>query len=262
MKNLLSYIPPLVAFAAMFVGLLGPSRRSDQTGIRAITLFGWISCAIGAVSLTVAVYLQYKKDVDLAMAAESQQRMRLVVTRELLQDVESLKNVLLYAALMPYLTTAITTPSPPNGTLYTKYAQSRLASDIDLRSPEVVQNLERLYLSPTDRMLAPVVPSAMPFGTHVAKGCMTVLTDESRSASNRIQSGVQKYAAIALAPEIISAASEVVTSPFLNHLTMLRESWENRSEMEDSTSPRSLNFRFLHRPSGSEAEISRHIRYD
>jgi hypothetical protein len=57
MKSLIGYAPPLIAFLAMFVGLLGPGRSADRTGLRAITPFGWISCAIAAASLGVAVYM-------------------------------------------------------------------------------------------------------------------------------------------------------------------------------------------------------------
>jgi hypothetical protein len=245
MHHLTSYLPPLVAFAAMFVGLLGPSRHSDKTGLRAITTFGWVSCAIAAISLAVAVYLQHKKDLDLQVAIQSQQQLRTVVTREMRQGVESLRDVLRYAALMPYMTTARTGSELPRDIPYNKYAMSHLAVDIDLRSKEVTDTLQQLYLSPGIRLKAPIIPSAMPFGTDIARPCMTVLTDESRAAATRIESAVQKYAVVALTPEVIAAGSELVTAPFLKHMMGLRQSWENRVVMEDSNSPRPLNFRFL-----------------
>ena len=214
MDTVATYLPPIIAFAAMFIGLLGPGRASDRTGIKAITPFGWTSCAVGAASLLVSLYIQYRKDEDLAAALQSRLQMRAVVTRELKLGVESLRSVLRYAALMPHFTTSQTVQTFPDDLPYPKYRISRLARDIDLRSPEVIGVLERLYVSPSARMKAPVIPSAMPFGTHVAKPCMSVLVDESRAAASRIESAVQKYAAVALTPEVISAGSELATSPF------------------------------------------------
>jgi hypothetical protein len=245
MRHTVGYLPPLVAFVAMFVGLLGPSRYADKAGLSAITPFGWASCAIAAISLLVATYLQYRKNVEIDTALASQQRMRSVVNRELREGVTSLYDVLRYAALMPYTTTSLTTPDAPKDIPYPAYLKSHMAFDIDLRSREVVSVLEQLYLSPAATMRAPYIPSAVPFGTQVARSCMTVLVEESSAAARRIESAVQKYAAVALTPEVISAGSELVTAPFLKHLMELRENWANRSSMEESESPVSLNFRFL-----------------
>lgn len=61
MKNLIGYAPPLIAFLAMFVGLLGSGRSADRTGLRAITPFGWTSCGIAVASLCVAIYVERTK---------------------------------------------------------------------------------------------------------------------------------------------------------------------------------------------------------
>ena len=82
MKNLIGYAPALIAFLAMFVGLLGPGRSADKTGLRAITPFGWTSCAIAAASLCVAVYVQRTKNAELATALASKQQMQTAVFRE------------------------------------------------------------------------------------------------------------------------------------------------------------------------------------
>ncbi len=106
MKKLMGYAPALIAFLAMFVGLLGPSRSADKTGLRAITPFGWTSCAIAAASLCVAVYAQRVKNAELAAALASKQQMQTAVFRELQASLDSMRDVLRHAALMPYRTNA------------------------------------------------------------------------------------------------------------------------------------------------------------
>ena len=245
MRGAVSYFPPVVAFLAMFVGLLGPSRYPDKIGLAAITPFGWLSCAIAAVSLGIALYLQYRKSLELETALASQQRVRSVVNRELLSAVESLNDVLRYAALMPYVTTSEMTAGTRTEMPYAAYAKSHVATDIDLSSKEVVNVLEQLYVSPRATMRGPYIPQAVPFGTQVARPCMDVLVDESGAAAARIDTAISKYANVALTSEVVAAASEVTTAPFLHHLMKLRDSWANRSRMEDSERPQSLNFRFL-----------------
>lgn len=244
MKNLIGYAPALIAFLAMFVGLLGPGRSADRTGFRAITPFGWASCAIAAASLCVAVYVQHTKNKELAAALASKQQMQTAVFRELQASLDSMRDVLRHAALMPYVTNAEKADGVPAELPYKKYAQSRKAWDIDLRSEEATQVLERLYVSPTARLKAPYIPVSVPFGTDT-RTSMRIIAEESAAAARRVETGIQKYAAIGLTPEMIAAGSELVTAPFLKHLISLRENWASRSEMEDSQSARTLNFRFL-----------------
>ncbi|MCX6633398.1 MAG: hypothetical protein NTW28_37865 [Candidatus Solibacter sp.] len=245
MKSIVTYLAPIVAFSATFIGLLGPSRAPDKTGLRAITPFGWAACALAAISLCVAVYLLRSREVELEAGRVAQQRMRAVVSGEIWDGLKLLRDVLRYAALMPYTTTPVTGTGAPEEIPYVKYRESRRASDIDLHSKEVIGVLDRLYLSPASKLTSPFIPSAVPFGTSVARPSFAVIVDESTAAAKMIETAVQKYAAVALTPETIEAASELIRSPFLKHLMNLRESWKNRSEMEDSASARTLNFRFL-----------------
>jgi hypothetical protein len=244
MKNLIGYATPLIAFLAMFVGLLGPGRSSDRTGLRAITPFGWTSCAIAAASLCVAVYVQRAKNAKLAAALASKQQMQTAVFRELQASLDSMRDVLRHVALMPYVTNAETADGVPAELPYKKYAESRKAWDIDLRSEKTIRVLERLYLSPTARLKAPSIPVSVPFGTDT-RTSMRIIAEESAAAARRVETGIQKYAAVGLTPEMIAAGSELVTAPFLKHLMTLRENWASRSQMEDSQSARTLNFRFL-----------------
>jgi hypothetical protein len=244
MKKLIGYAPALIAFLAMFVGLLGPGRSADKTGLRAITPFGWTSCAIAAASLCVAVYVQRTKNAELAAALASKQQMQTAVFRELQASLDSMRDVLRHAALMPYVTNAETADGMPEKLPYKEYGESRRAWDIDLRSEETIHVLERLYLSPAARLKAPYIPVSVPFGTDT-RTSMRIIAEESDAAARRVESCVQKYAAVGLTPEMIAAGSELFTSPFLKHLISLRESWASRSHMEDSQSSRSLNFRFL-----------------
>ncbi len=244
MKNLIGYATPLIAFLAMLVGLLGPGRSADKTGLRAITPFGWTACAIAAASLCVAVYAQRAKNAELAAALASKQQMQTAVFRELQASLDSMRDVLRHAALMPYVTNAEMADGVPAKLPYKEYVESRKAWDIDLRSEETIHVLERLYLSPTARLKAPYIPVSVPFGTDT-RTSMRIIAEESAAAAERVESGIQKYAAVGLTPEMIAAGSELVTAPFLKHLRSLRESWASRSQMEDSQSARSLNFRFL-----------------
>lgn len=244
MKNLIGYAPALIAFLAMFVGLLGPGRSADKTGLRAITPFGWISCAIAAASLGVAVYVQRAKNAELAAALASKQQMQTAVFRELQASLGSMEDVLRHAALMPYVTNAEVADGVPAELPYKKYAESHKAFHIDLRSEETIHVLERLYLSPNTTLKAPYIPVSVPFGTDT-RTSMRIIAEESAAAAHRVETGIQKYAAVGLTPEMIAAGSELVTAPFLKHLMTLRENWASRSKMEDSERARTLNFRFL-----------------
>jgi len=244
MKNLIGYAPALIAFLAMFVGLLGPGRSADKTGLRAITPFGWTSCAIAAASLCVALYTQRAKNRELAAALASKQQMQTAVFRELRESLESMEDVLRHAALMPYMTNAEMADGAPAKLPYKKYAESQKKWDIDLRSEETIHVLERLYLSPTAKLKAAYIPMSVPFGTD-RRFSMRIIAEESAAAARRVETGIQKYAAVGLTPEMIAAGSELITAPFLKHLINLQESWASRSHMEDSESARSLNFRFL-----------------
>jgi hypothetical protein len=244
MKNLMGYAPALIAFLAMFVGLLGPGRSTDKTGLRAITPFGWTACGIAVASLCVAIYAQRTKNAELAAALASKKQMQTAVFRELQESLNSMEDVLRHAALMPYKTNAELADGVPAKLPYEKYAQSRKAWDIDLRSEDTIHVLERLYLSPTTKLKAPSIPMSVPFGTDT-RTSMRIVAEESAAAAERVESCVQKYAAVGLTPEMIAAGSELITAPFLKHLVSLREKWASRSEMEDSQSARTLNFRFL-----------------
>jgi hypothetical protein len=116
--------------------------------------------------------------------------------------------------------------------------------DIDLRTEDTIHVLERLYLSPVTSLKAPYIPVSVPFGTDT-RTSMRIIAEESAAAARRVETGIQKYAAVGLTPEMIAAGSELVTAPFLKHLMTLRENWASRSKMEDSQSARTLNFRFL-----------------
>lgn len=242
--NMLTYAPPLITFLAIFIGLLGPSRRQDKTGLRAITPFGWIAFGIAIASLCVATYSQHLKNTELEAAQASQRALRTVMFIELKAGIKSLEDVLRYAALMPYTSNSTLARKAPNEVPYAKYLKSRRASDIDLRSPEVIQSLERLYLSPTATISHPYLPWSVPFGID-ARPCMTIIAVESAVAKNHIETVIVKYAAVGLPPETLAAASELVMSRFLTHLINLPQSWANRAKMEDSETPTSLHFLFL-----------------
>ena len=245
MHQLIAYLAPLVAFTATFIGMLGPSRKPDKTGLAAITAFGRSSLTVAAVSLCVALYTLYTKELELEAGRAAQQQMRAVVGEEIRDGIGKLQSVLRYAALMPYTTTPIPGTQAPVEIPYRKYRESHRASDIDLHSAEVIAVLEHLYLSPASKLRAPSIPSAVPFGASVARSSFEVIAEESTAGSRMIETAVQKYASVGLSTETIQAASELVRSPFLRHMTMLQKDWESRSEMEDSTSAKSLNFRFL-----------------
>jgi hypothetical protein len=155
-----------------------------------------------------------------------------------------MEDVLRHAALMPYMTNAEIADGAPAKLPYKKYAESQKKWDIDLRSEETIQVLERLYLSPTARLKAPYIPMSVPFGTDT-RTSMRIIAEESADAARRVETGIQKYAAVGLTPEMIAAGSELITAPFLKHLINLQERWSSRSRMEDSQSAKSLNFRFL-----------------
>jgi hypothetical protein len=79
----------------------------------------------------------------------------------------------------------------------------------------------------------------------VARTSFDVIAVESANAARIIETAVQKYAVVALTPDTIEAASELIRDPFLKHLINVRDNWNSRSEMEDSTLAWPLNFRFL-----------------
>lgn len=244
MSKYIVYLAPIIAFVATAIGLLGPSRIPNATGVRAITPFGWASAAVAATSLCVALFSLYKRESDLAAARAEQDRIRTVVYAEIGDALNQLDNVLRYAVLMPLTTTPVVT-SADAGEAASPAPQRKDASDIDLRSPETIQLLDRLYLGPSAHLRGPYIPSAVPFGTDVVRPSMTLIAEESARASQLIETAVQKYASKAMPVEIIESASAIVRAPFLKHLIALREAWAKRSAMEDSNNPRSLNFRFL-----------------
>jgi hypothetical protein len=164
---------------------------------------------------------------------------------EIRDGLNQLANVIRYAALIPYTTVPKIDSKVPEDIPFPQYSTSKRAASIDLRGKETLNVLENLYLTPVARLKAPFIPQAVPFGTDVVRPSMSVLAEESSSAARVIETAVQKYAANAISADAIEAASAVLRSPFLKHLTSLRENWARRSAMEDSESPRSLNFRLL-----------------
>jgi len=163
---------PLVAFLATFIGLLGPSREANKTGLHAITAFGWSSFALAAVSLCVALYLIHAKDKELKAARAAQQRLRSAVNGEVRDGLKLLGDVLCYAALLPYTTRPIEGAEAPGEIPYAGYRESHHAWDIDLHSKEVIATLENFYLSPAVRLKSPYIPSAVPFGTDLTRPSM------------------------------------------------------------------------------------------
>jgi hypothetical protein len=170
--------------------------------------------------------------------------MQRTVFRELQESLSSMEDVLRHAALMHYKTNAEVADGAPAKLPFKKYADSQKKWDIDLRTEDTIHVLERLYLSPVTSLKAPYIPVSVPFGTDT-RTSMRIIAEESAAAARRVETGIQKYAAVGLTPEMIAAGSELVTAPFLKHLMTLRENWASRSKMEDSQSARTLNFRFL-----------------
>jgi hypothetical protein len=245
MSRYLGYIAPAIAFLATVIGLLGPSRLPNMTGIRAITPFGWTSAAIAATSLCVALFTAYRREADLTAARAEAARARSIVFVEIGDALTQLENVLRYAALMPYTTT----PAIPSQVLEDVSSPDKPISlqrpPIDLRSQETISRLEKLYLSPTARLKGPYIPSVVPFGTDVVRPSMIVLVEESGRASRMIETAVQKYAGKAMPVEVIESASAILRAPFLKFLMSLSDNWARRSTMEDSSNPKTLKFLFL-----------------
>jgi len=244
MSRYISYVAPAIGFLAAIIGLLGPSRVSGETGIRAITPFGWVLATLAAISLCVALFTVYLRERDLAAARAEKARFRAVSFSEVRDGLNLLRDVLRYAALMPYKTVPRIPSNAPQDCPFPEFT-GRPGYDIDLRSKETLSVLENLYLTPSAHLKAAYVKGSVPFGTDIVRTSMRVISEESRRAAQIFDTAVQKYAAIALPIDVIEASSAVLRSPFLEHLTSLRESWDKRSALEDSNSPTSLNFRFL-----------------
>jgi len=245
MSKLIGYIAPAIGFLATVTGMLGPSRLPNETGISAITPFGWTSAGIAATSLCVALFTVYRRETDLAAARAELDRVRSVVFVEIGDALTQLDNVLRYAALMPFTTTpAVPAEGLEKASNSGEHKPSR-SRDIDLRSEETITRLEKLYLNPTASLKGPYIPSVVPFGTDVVRPSMMVIVEEASRASRMFETAVQKYAAKAMSVDMIEFASAIVRSAFLKHLMSLRDNWERRSAMEDSSNARSLNFRFL-----------------
>jgi len=240
----LSYLAPFIGFLAAMIGLLGPSRLPGETGIRAITPFGWLLAILAATSLGVAFYTVSSREKELAAARAEKERFRTVSFEEVSLGLNRLIDVLRYAALMPYTTVPRIPSEAPEQCPFPR-ENGRPGYRIDLRSKETLSVLENLYLVPGAHLKNAYVPAGVPFGTEITRYSMNVISEESRKAAEIFEKAVQKYAAVALPIDVIEASSAALRSPFLAHLTSLRESWEKRSALEDTDSAIALNFRFL-----------------
>lgn len=245
MSNRIGYIAPVIGFLAALVALLGPSRRPDHVGFAAITPFGWTSATFAAISLGVGLITLHRRDVELAAARATQARLRAVAFGEIGDGLARLDDVLRYAALVPWITVPRVEATLPASNPFRREGAVSAAAGLDLAAPETLDVLRNVYLSPVARLSAPFIPAAIPFGTDVVRPAMNVIAEESGAAARMVETAVQKYAATSLPVEVIESASAILRSPFLKHLQTLRESWQRRSAMEDSNSPRSLNFRFV-----------------
>ena len=219
----------------MILGLLGPSRKSGVSGIAGISSFGWGLAGLATISVLFTLTSAHKNQQELELARAEHVRIAKVAKREIADGYELIQKVLRFASLMPYTTLGDTLPYP-------KDQLGRWV--IDLRSEKTLNVLENLYLNPKARLKGPYVPYIVPFGTDI-RPALNIVTEESVKAIQMIETAVQKYAGSAISADLLEASSVLVRDPFIKHLAKLRESWAERSRMEESNDSRTLGFRFL-----------------
>jgi hypothetical protein len=240
MADLLAYIAPLVAFLAALVALLGPSRNRSVPGLAGLSRLGWLSFGLAAISLAAALYGIHSRQQELAAARSEAARIRAVAYDEIGEGLGHINRVLRYAALLPFAGNAPLAEGAPRDVSYWRDGNPLAILSFDPQSAEALVVFEHLYLSPRVHLNG-VYTSPIPFGTDV-RPAMDIMAEESARARQTIEFAIQKYAAKAISADVFEAASAVVGAPYLKHLMALRESWHERSQMEDSIHPQSLKF--------------------
>jgi hypothetical protein len=229
--TILLYAAPILGFVAALTALLGPSRKPDQAGIASLTPFGWAAAAFAVIGLTVSLANIGRQQAALRKAEEQLARMRATAQGAFEEGIGQVLDVLTFAALMPY-TTVLDAGQMPHD-----------RRSIDLRSARTLADLAALRLDPGARLRAPFIPAAVPFSP-TTRPAMTVLMEESADAVDRLEKGLAIFDR-SIDAEVLDAASALARAPFLLRMTRLRESWDARSAIEDSSLPEVVNLYFL-----------------
>jgi hypothetical protein len=236
MNTFIAYAAPIISVVAALTALLGPSRKPDQTGVASLTPFGWAAVGFVLTGLAFTLYNFNAQQNALRRAQSELAAIRRTAQSDFGVGIELIRNILRFAALMPYTTSAV--PGTANPSPY------RFSHEIDLRSARTLEDLSRLKLDPKARLNAPYIPSAVPFSPST-RTAMNILMEQAASAIEKLENARQIYVARAADAEVIEAASQLVQDPFLNRLTELEKKWQARSAIEDSTNPETVNLYFL-----------------
>jgi len=188
MKRTLEYLPALVAFLAVVMGIsTNPKWDSTQTGLRHVTRFGWATVGVGIAALVASVIVTRKRQKDLERQTSQRDHLRRIAHADV------------WLALRQ-----ITWP------FFSLFGDEANESDLQLVPPHIED----------PSRLASVMKIDIRSKTHGLSGSTfdvswaEVLEENAARGAARIDRAMQIYAAY-LEPEILEALSELQTSEFL-----------------------------------------------
>lgn len=187
MKRILEYIPAIVAFFAVVMGL-SPFQKWDSTqaGLRHVTPFGWVTCGSGIAALVASVWLTRHSQRESDRKVRQQEHLRKISHAE--------ARLALRQITYPFFTLFGDDSSEAELDLVPKHVKDR-------KTLGSVMRIDVRSTSPFDHGYGP-----LPWHR--------LLKSQADLGALRLDRVMQIYAAY-LEPEVLEALSELRTSEFL-----------------------------------------------
>lgn len=211
MKTLLDYIPALVAFLAVVLGIYPATKwDSTQEGLRQLTPLGWTTISLGAAALIASIFLTLHRQKELNIKAQQYQHIQEIAHAEVRLAVRQ-----------------ITWP------FFTLFGDDTEGTELEL-VPENIQDSDKL--AAVMRIDIRSKDRAFPGGTFDISWAEVLELNANRGAE-RGDRVLQIYA-VYLEPQILELLSELRTSEFLVlRLQRLNEHVESNTHVEFLTFP-------------------------
>jgi hypothetical protein len=218
----MAFLPIVIGFVAVLIGVLGPSRVTDASGVTRTTLFGWASIALALASAVVAG-MRVRAECRARSALEARlQKIASAAQTEIAKALGHVEDVLRFALAVPAMTHRPGEPKPP--------VTVAMSKTLALSSEEAVASLKGTAISPRRRLSSPYT---IPFGRD--QRCVDdVISEESCAAKERLDIALSKCNPELLPISVFEGVHEVSEHRFLDLLMTLSKRAAERRHLEDS----------------------------
>lgn len=256
----LGYFSPVLSFVAVVAALLGPTRREGESGLAAITTFGWAMIIIALLSLAVSL-LRVRQQAGETNAAreaaiEAERKaagLEAVTNRRLRPGVGALREALDFAFLLSQLSDPTDPGSIPEGSAEPRSPVENPAvrelRSLPLDSIRRLEGLKSFSYLPLQsfeidvltQMLsrrADVLDAEDPYGTGMPFAMDTrlfpvLIADECARAANLLSEALASPGYAAFDHEVLSLTNEVLDHSALKALIEFPPAIERYLAIED-----------------------------